>query len=322
MTIALAILALLVVLPVAGLVAFTALVARHAGKLVPPCGRFLTVDGVRLHYLDEGSGPTVVMIHGLASQLQTYTYSLQARLQGRYRLIMLDRPGSGYSQPGTRASLSAQASIVAAFLRELGIGRALVVGHSLGGAVALALALDHPERVAGLALISPATQPQGEPPKALSSLAVRSDPMRRLLGWTIAVPLGIRTQAATLTMLFSPDPAPADFATRGGALLVARPATYRNACRDLVEAGGELPALARRYGTLKVPVGVLYGTGDRILSHELHGSRLREQIEGVDVELIDGGHMIPLTAPESSAAFIDRMAERAGLRQRAPVAAH
>ena len=321
MTVVLLVILVLLLAPAIGLVAFTAAVARHAARLVPPCGRFVTVDGVRLHLVEAGEGPTVLMVHGLASQLQTYTYGLQARLQGRYRLVMVDRPGSGYSQAGADASLTGQAAVLSGLLRVLGVDRALVVGHSLGGAVALAMALGHPEQVAGLALLSPATQAQGEPPKALSSLAVRTDAMRWLIGWTIAVPLGIRSQSATLPALFGPDAVPSDFGTRGGALLVARPATYRNACRDLIEAGGELAACARRYGAIRAPVGVLFGSGDRILAPALHADTLRGQIDGASVETIEGGHMIPLTAPDACAAFIERMAERAGLRGDAPVAA-
>ncbi len=299
--------------PGGGGAAFTAGVARHARRLVPPCGRFVTIEGVRLHLVEAGEGPAVLMIHGLASQLQSYTYALQARLQQRYRLVIVDRPGCGYSQAGADASLTGQAAVMSALLRGLGIEKALVVGHSLGGAVALAMAIEHPEQVAGLALLSPASQTQAAPPKALNSLAVRTNAMRWLIGWTIAVPIGARNQAATLKILFGPDPAPADFATRGGAMLVARPATYRNACRDLVEAGGELADCARRYGAIRAPVGVLVGSGDRILAPALHADTLRDQIGGATVEMIEGGHMIPLTAPDHCAAFIERMAGRAGL---------
>ena len=307
--------------PVVALVGFTATVARHARRLVPPCGRFVDVDGVRLHLVDAGEGPAVLMIHGLASQLQSFTYALQARLQGRYRLVIVDRPGCGYSQPAPSATLTGQAAVLSGLLRKLDIERALVVGHSLGGAVALAMALQHPEQVAGLALISPASQTQGEAPEALSRLAVRSDALRWLFGGTIAVPLGIRSQAATLRMLFSPDPVLPDFGTRGGALLAARPATYRNACRDLVEAGGELAACARRYGAIRAPAGVLFGRGDRILDPALHGESLRGQIDGIAVEMIAGGHMLPLVAPDACAAFIERVAARAGLHGKAAASA-
>ncbi len=297
---------------VAGLVAFNALLARRAEALVPPVGRFVLVDGVRLHYVDEGTGPVVLLIHGLASQLQTFTYAINALLKTRYRLIAVDRPGCGYSQAGSSASLGGQAALFAGLLAALGVERALVVGHSLGGALALALATDHPARVAGVALLAPATQPQGEPPRALLRFAIRNDLIRWVAAWTVAAPLALYARERTLKNLFAPDPVPGDFAGRGGAALAARPASFRNAARDLVEAGGQLAAYAGRYGTIHVPVGVLFGRGDRILDCAVHGEGLRRQIAGAVVELIDeGGHMTPVASPERSAAFIEAMAERA-----------
>ena len=165
-----------VALAVTALVAFTGWTAWQAERLVPPCGRFVTIDGVRLHIRDIGEGPAIVMLHGLASQLQTFSYEITDHLPGRYRIVLVDRPGCGYSEPATAgASLGIQAAIVAGLMRELELGPAIVVGHSLGGAVALALALDHPELVAGLALLAPATLPQDDVPEALRFLAIRSD---------------------------------------------------------------------------------------------------------------------------------------------------
>lgn len=295
----------------AGCAVLTAVVARRAERAVPPAGRFVTVDGVRLHYVEEGAGPPILMIHGLGSQLQTFTYALGALLPG-YRLVMLGRPGAGYSQAAPSATLATPAGIIAGFLRALGIERALVVGHSLGGAVALALALDHPERVAGLALLGPATQPQDEPPEVLRGLAIRSDLVRRLAGWLVVTPLSLVAGPKQLAAVFAPDPVPADFGTRAGGLLQIRPAAFRRASRELVEAGGQLAAYAARQGALAMPVGVLYGTADNILDPALHGDGLAAKVPGCDLELIErAGHMVPISAPERTAAFIERIAGRA-----------
>ena len=312
MTVALVIAAIvvaLVLLLVAGLVGFTWIEARKATSLVPAVGRFATVDGVRLHYLDEGAGPPIVMLHGLASQLQSFTYALAERVRGSHRILMIDRPGSGYSQAGDAATLREQARLVAGLMAQLGIERALVVGHSLGGALALALAVDHPERVAGLALLSPATQPQTEVPPALKALAIRSDLLRWIIGWTLAVPASTRNRDQVLGALFGPDRVAEDFGTRGGALLLARPSAYRNACRDLVEAGGEFGAYAARHGEIRVPVGVLFGDGDNILDPRIHGEGLRRSLPDLDLQLLaGGGHMIPLVRADETAAFIEKMA--------------
>ena len=301
----------LILILVAGLVGFTWRTARRAEAAVPPLGRFATIDGVRLHYLDEGAGPPIVMLHGLASQLQSFTYSLDERLRGSHRLVMIDRPGCGYSQTANAATLSEQARLVAGLMAQLGVERALVVGHSLGGALALALAVDHPARVAGLALLAPATQPQSGPPPALKPLAIRSDLLRWIVAWTLAVPAANRSRNHVLAALFGPDRAPDDFVTRGGALLSARPWTFRNACRDLVEAGGEFAAYAARHGEIRVPVGVLFGDGDRILDYVVHGEGLRRALPDLHLQLLaGGGHMIPLVRADETAAFIETMAAK------------
>ena len=299
--------------PVA-LIVFNGILALYARSKVPAVGRFIDLDGVRLHYVDEGSGPAVLMIHGLSSQLQTYTYAMAGLLRPRYRLIIVDRPGSGYSQAAASATLGAQAALMSGLLRALDVDRALVVGHSLGGAVALAMALDHPGQVAGLALLAPVTQPQQAVPGALARLAIRYDVTRWMLSWTIAAPLAMRRGEAIVANLFAPNPVPEDFGTRAGSLLSLRPGNFRNASRDLVEAGGELASYAARYGSIGMPVGVLFGQGDRILDHRQHGLALERQIPRVEVELIEvGGHMTPISSPERSVALVERIAERAGL---------
>jgi pimeloyl-ACP methyl ester carboxylesterase len=148
---------MLLVLILLGLAVFTAWTARQVEKKLPPHGHFIEVDGARIHYLDEGSGPPLLLIHGLAGQMRNFTHSLLDRLKGDYRVIILDRPGCGYSTRPRRASaaISAQARTISHLIQSLGLERPLVVGHSMGGAIALSLALNHPEQVGGLALLAP-----------------------------------------------------------------------------------------------------------------------------------------------------------------------
>ena len=93
---------------VAGLVLFSAWTARQVEKRVPPRGRFVDVDGARIHYLDEGSGPVLLLVHGLAGQMHNFTHSLFDRLTREHRVVVLDRPGSGYSTRPARRIGSAR----------------------------------------------------------------------------------------------------------------------------------------------------------------------------------------------------------------------
>jgi pimeloyl-ACP methyl ester carboxylesterase len=299
---------------VAGLVLFTAWTARQVAKRLPPRGRFIDVDGARIHYLDEGTGPTLLLVHGLGGHMLNFTYSLLGKLTRQFRVIVLDRPGSGYSTrpKGASATISAQARTISRFCQELKLGRPLIVGHSLGGAIALALALNHPEQVAGLALLAPAThRPQRVPPP-FDGLAIASPLLRHLIAWTVATPLSIVNRDQALAMVFGPQPVPHDFAVAGGGLLSLRPCSFIGASADLLGTSAELDEMPSRYKELTVPVGILYGTGDRILDPAVHGKGLAAKVTGADLELIEGGgHMIPVTSADRAAAFIERMAQRA-----------
>ena len=141
---------------------FSAWMTRRIEAAVPINGRFVEVDGERFHYVEEGKGPPLVMIHGLMGSSRNLTYALSSQLRDRFRVITVDRPGSGYSSrhAGTAADLPAQARQIAAFIKTLDLDKPLVLGHSLGGAISLALALDHPHAVSGLILVAPLTHPQ------------------------------------------------------------------------------------------------------------------------------------------------------------------
>jgi pimeloyl-ACP methyl ester carboxylesterase len=313
------------ILAVAVLVAFTAWTAQQVEKHMPPAGRFIDVDGARIHYVDEGAGPVLLLIHGLSGQLHNFTHSLLAPLSQDFRVVILDRPGSGYSTrpAGTPAAVVAQARLISRFCEELGLDRPLVVGHSLGGAIALALAMNHPEHVGGLALVAPATQRPDRVPAPFDRMLIASPRLRRVIAWTVATPMSIRNSARTLEVLFGPEPVPPDFAVRGGGLLSLRPVSFYGASTDLVASHGDLDVVPPQYESLTMPVGVLFGTADRVLDPDVHGRAFAAQVAGAELELIEGGgHMIPVTAADRTVAFIARMARRvAAARERSRAAA-
>jgi pimeloyl-ACP methyl ester carboxylesterase len=314
----------LLLIAVAGLVFFTAWTARRVEAVLPPPGRFVELSGSRIHYLDRGSGPTLLLIHGLGGGVRTFTHSLVERLADEYRVVVMDRPGCGYSTRATGdcARVSSQAETVSAFIDALELDRPVLVGHSLGGAVALTVSLEHPEQVRGLALIAPLANEQEDVPPIFRRLSIRSHVLRQLVAWTVATPTSMLRRARVLDTIFGPDAAPRDYATAGGGLLSLRPKSFRTASEDLVALEGEMPSLVRRYAELRIPIGILYGTGDRVLDHRLHGVAVASKISGGELELVEGGHMLPLTAPDRVAAFVRKVAARAfGARYEEPVSA-
>ena len=146
---------------VAATLAATALLnhvlAKRAEHHNPPIGRFITVNGVRLHYLERGTGMPLVLLHGNGTIIQDFLSSgLIDEAAKHYRVIAFDRPGFGHSQrPRTTVwTPEAQANLISAALDEIGISRAIVVGHSWGTLVALALAHNYPQKVQSLVLAS------------------------------------------------------------------------------------------------------------------------------------------------------------------------
>jgi pimeloyl-ACP methyl ester carboxylesterase len=313
-----AVIALLAVaaLVVAGLVLFAAVITRSIEKAVPPLGQFTDVDGARIHYLDRGCGPTIVLIHGLTGQMRNFTHSLVDRLTDEFRVIAIDRPGSGYSRraAGASAGLTAQGDLIARFMLAMRLERPLVVGHSLGGAIALAIALDHPECAGGFALIAPVTAPQQRVPAPFRALVIQSSWRRKIVAWTIAIPAAIRRGQETLAIVFGPDKPPADFATKGGGLLGLRPKSFIGGSEDVIGAAVDLPKMVERYSSLTVPIAILFGTDDGILDYQSNGTMMQTRVPGLTLELVPGGHMLPVTAPKETAEFIKAAAREFVIR--------
>ncbi len=297
----------------AGLVAFTELFARIAERIAPPQGKFVEIDGERIHYIDIGTGPVLFMIHGLAGNLRHFSHSLIGRLSSEFRIVAVDRPGSGYSTRarGAPANLRRQAETLAKVIHALDLGRVLVVGHSLGGGVSLALALDHPDRVAGLALLAPFTHIAWGPPGAFRGLQISSPLVRKLIAWTVATPLSLIMARKALAAVFAPQQPPDDFRSRGGGVLVARPKSFCAAAADMMESNVDLPVMIAAYPSLAAPTGVLYSRDDAVLNYRLHGETLKRECPALELVLIDGcGHMLNIVAADRAADFIRVMAGR------------
>ncbi|MBC8981978.1 alpha/beta hydrolase [Pseudomonas lurida] len=292
---------------------FSAWMTRRIEAAVPINGRFLEVDGERFHYCDEGKGPPLVMIHGLMGSSRNLTYALSGQLREHFRVITLDRPGSGYStrHKGTAADLPAQARQVAAFINTLGLDKPLVLGHSLGGAISLALALDHPHSVSGLVLVAPLTHPQPTLPLVFWSLAVRPAWLRRWVSHTLTVPMGLLTRRSVVKGVFAPDTAPKDFATRGGGLLGMRPDNFYAASSEIAQVNDYLPDMVKRYPQLTLPISLIYGARDKVLDFRTHGQALADKVPGLKMQVVEGcGHMLPITATARVVEAVQQLAKR------------
>jgi len=293
-----------------GLVLFAAFSNKKAEQLLPPAGSFAKLGSTRLHYVDQGQGPAIVMIHGIAGNLQNFTYGLATPLAQTHRVICIDRPGYGYSKRSFNAdtSLEAQADIIVSLLDHLQIESAVFVGHSLGGTISLAAAQRHPDRVRALALIAPLTHlPEAHIP-AFKALDLPSPLIRFILGWTLAIPGTLYRMSLSLKIIFGPERAPRDFAIRGGGILSLKPQTFITASSDVQNAIQSMPAIEAAYANMKTPVHVLFAHEDRILDCKQNGEDLPSRIPGAQITLVTGGHMLPVTQVELCVQFIEGVA--------------
>ena len=290
---------------------YTRATTKRIEQDVPADGRFIDVAGARIHYVDRGAGPPIVLIHGLGAQLRNFSYGVADALADKYRVILVDRPGSGYSVPtGEQPGILGQSAIIASLIDTLALDRPpLLVGHSLGGAVALGVATHHSGSVAGLALLAPMTQPPGSMPASVAN-AIESNPgARALFANLLGTPISRAAYGLRWGKIFAPDPVPADFATRGGGGLGDRPVSVNAALVELASADVDLAAIVSRYADLTIPVALLYGRDDQVISLSIDGEQAVAAIPGATLEMTDGGHMLPVAHPQASAAFVRRCAE-------------
>jgi pimeloyl-ACP methyl ester carboxylesterase len=300
---------MLVAVIAVGLAGWSAYVGRKAEEMVPFDGQCADLPGARLHYLEMGpaDAPAIVMVHGLMGQMRNFSHSLAERLATDHRVILVDRPGWGHSAlTGPRPGIVAQGAMIAALIERLELEKPLLVGHSMGGAVSLALGLDRPELVRGLALIAPLSQVVTQVPKAFAGL-VAPPLLRPLIAWLLAVPLGMARARETAVAVFAPDAVPADFPTRGGGALALRPKSYLAGSFELEHAPGDMAKLVARYGEVRLPVAILYGRQDNVLDPELNGTKTAAEIPGATLELIEGGHMLPVTHAEAVEAWLRKV---------------
>ena len=284
--------------------------ARDAERRHPPLGRFVTAGGARLHYVERGRGQPVVFLHGNGAMVEDLLISgVIDQTARRYRAIALDRPGFGHSdRPRGRSwTAAAQASILPEAFRLLGIERPIVVGHSWGTLVALALALDHPRHVSGLVLASGYYYPT--PRKDVALFSVPAIPVvGDLLRHTVAPLIGEAMAPALIERMFSPQGVSPRFAEQFPVALTVRPSQIRAFSEDAAHMIPAAQMLSGRYRSLFPPTAILAGDADEIASYR-QAQRLHGEVAGSRLEVLRGGsHMVHHIAPERIVHAIDAVA--------------
>ncbi|MBP2298002.1 alpha/beta fold hydrolase [Azospirillum picis] len=302
-------------LALGGLALANALIAKRDERRYPPRGRFVTVDGVRLHYLEAGSGPPVVVLHGNVSAADDALASgIFDRLAQNHRVVAFDRPGMGHSERprGPDWTPEDQARLLAHAFAMLGIDRPVVIGHSYGTLVALALALDHPDAADGLVLMAGYYFPTKRLDALLAAPAA-VPVVGDLLRHTVSPPFAKVMMPAVLKTLFAPRPVPDDLEETFPAALTTRPGQLRANAQDGVTLVPAAERMQHRYAGLRLPVAIIAGLEDRVVEQREQSGRLHRVIPHSTLHWVpDAGHMVHYAAPGLVVRSVDQLAaERA-----------
>jgi pimeloyl-ACP methyl ester carboxylesterase len=289
----------------------------------PAQGQFIDVAGARMHVVDIGprdaAGPPIVMIHGATSNLGTMRVPLGDQLAKTHRVILIDRPGHGWSTRDDlqNSSPAMQAKMIDETLGKLGIENAIVVVHSLAGALGPLMALDYPQRVAGLVTLAGVAYPW---PGGVGfyNKVVTTPVIGPLLAYTITLPLGLLLTEPGTRSVFMPQTMPDGYIQASAISLVLRPREFLANAWDLITLKVAVAEQAPRYGAIKVPTLVITGDADKTVFPDIHSRRLAATVPAAKLIVLPNvGHMVQNAAPDLICSEIERMIEAADTKPKA-----
>ena len=298
-----------------GALAISALVNRRLAKNAendnPPAGQFLEVNGVRLHYVERGSGTPLVLLHGNGSMIQDFESSGLIDLAAKnYRVIVFDRPGFGHSDRPRNVvwTPAAQAELINSALHRLGVSLAIVLGHSWGASVAVALALKYPTLVQGLVLASGYYYPTLRPDVvALSAPAVPL--VGDILGHTLSPIVSRVMWPLLMAKIFGPGSVPRKFEGFPKEMAL-RPSQIRASAAESALMIPDAFHYRDEYKNLKMPVVIVAGDEDRLVDIDAQSTRLHRDVPQSKFHRVPGtGHMIHQTATGVVMSAINEVAE-------------
>jgi pimeloyl-ACP methyl ester carboxylesterase len=297
-----------------GVLAVSALLNRHLAKRAeldnPPVGRFLEVNGVKLHYVERGSGEPLVLLHGNGSMIEDFESSGLIDLAAEnYRVIVFDRPGFGHSDRPRNViwTPDAQAELIKGALERLGVLQAVVLGHSWGASVAVALGLKYPGFIRGLVLASGYYYPTVRPD--VVALGTPSLPLiGDILSHTLSPLISRATWPLMMAQIFGPRSVPRKFEAFPKEMAL-RPSQVRASAAESALMIPDAFYLRNQYADLKMPVVIIAGEQDRLIDVETQSARLHSDISQSRFRRVPGtGHMVHQTATDQVMSAINELA--------------
>jgi pimeloyl-ACP methyl ester carboxylesterase len=308
--------AVILVTVCAALWLFSRLAVLVLERRFAPIGSVLDFPFGRVHVVDRpaarSDAPCLVLVHGAAGNLLDLLHALSGQLAGRFRIIVIDRPGHGFStrRDPVWSDPRRQAEALDAVLARLGVDRAIIVGQSWGGAFAAAFALRYPKRIHGLVFVSPATHPW---PSGINwHTRLGAQPVvGRIFAELAAMPIGLALIPCALRAIFGPNAVPPGYRALIGAALVLRPRTFVANCQDIVDLYDHVTEMGARYHQIDAPTEIVTGDEDAIVAPAIHAYALARDIPGARLTVLPGvGHMPHWSARQAVVEAIERVVIR------------
>ncbi|KOP26602.1 alpha/beta hydrolase [Hapalosiphon sp. MRB220] len=269
---------------------------RQAEAYFPPQGKYVKVAGVRLHYVCQGSGQAVILLHGNPGFLQDYPPETIDRIAQKYSVYAFDLPGYGYSDRLDLVTPQVQAQLLRSALQKLGIDRPILVAYSASSAIALAYALRYPDEVAGIVLFSAIAYKVDQALLPFARFAQSS-----LLETLLKFIPPVLVESILFTYLkksFLPKSANTHYLKAAKALWT-RPIQLQASLEDSKNLQSSLDEMKKRYNEINVPVLIVVGDGDNFVSAKENSYRLRDRLSHSQLIIISNtGHAIPQSQPQ------------------------
>jgi pimeloyl-ACP methyl ester carboxylesterase len=271
-------------------------------------GQLIDIDGYSVHYVDQGAGPAIVLIHGFGGHTYSYRH-LIPNFARDHRVIAVDLKGYGYSERNASAGLSrsAQVAMLAALIKKLGVERATFVGHSMGGGIAQRFAIAHPEMVDALVLVASVSGEDVMPRRAMPP-----GPLVKLV-----VPVMAQFAASRMLRGSFYDPATLTDDVRDAYMGPVRIKGSMDGLVAIMRDGASDPPID--ISTITQPVLLLYGAHDKIVPIEV-GQRIRDRITQARMVIVEkAGHLLLEEQPEECVRAIRAFLSEAALPANAAV---
>ncbi len=308
------------------LFAFTRWEVAKIEAQFPPSGRFVDVPDGRIHYVIQEpdiAGPVkvaklpVLLLHGASGNSADMMTALAVPLTAAgFKVIAVDRPGQGWSARfggQADASPARQAMIIRSAMEAIGIHEAIVLGHSLAGAIAVNFALDQKDFTKGLILVSPVTHPW--PGGIAWHYHAAANPIiGPVFSNILTMPVGLLSLDSAISHVFEPNGVPSGYRKNTKVDLVLRPAAFVANAQDVAVLEDFVTAQSKRLGEIDVPTAIVTGDKDNVVLMNIHSRGSARDIPGASLTILDNtGHAPHHSHPEAIVAGVAEVESRLGV---------